>query len=69
MSVIHDDSREDQREASIARDRAEGSVGLPVSDQIVSVDTLRGLKVLLMVFVNDLGSVAPSSRATCHAPG
>jgi hypothetical protein len=29
MSAIHDDPREDQREASIARDLSEGSVGLP----------------------------------------
>ena len=29
MNVIHDDPREDQREASIARDLSKGSVGLP----------------------------------------
>lgn len=32
----------------------------PESPRITSVDTLRGLTILLMVFVNDLGSGAPS---------
>lgn len=30
------------------------------TDRVVSVDTLRGLTILLMVFVNDLGPAAPS---------
>jgi predicted acyltransferase len=32
----------------------------PVSARIASVDALRGLTILLMVFVNDLGAAAPS---------
>jgi heparan-alpha-glucosaminide N-acetyltransferase len=37
-----------------------GREALPTSGRIASVDVLRGLTILLMVFVNDLGPGAPS---------
>lgn len=41
----------------MSKDAGTDSVG---TERIVSVDTLRGLTIMLMVFVNDLGSAAPA---------
>lgn len=50
-----------QGSESDLRGRAESSPdGRPAIERIESVDTLRGLTILLMVFVNDLGPGAPS---------
>lgn len=37
--------------------------------RIVSVDTLRGLTILLMIFVNDLGPAAPAWMHHIQPPG
>ncbi len=41
-------------------DRVAGNDGAPLSGRVASVDVLRGLTILLMIFVNDLGPSAPS---------
>ncbi len=41
-------------------DRIVRSDGPPLKARVASVDALRGLTILLMIFVNDLGPIAPS---------
>src|SRR5271157_6024171 len=50
-------------ETTLAQVHGEGSASTRQprsSSRVISVDTLRGLTILLMVFVNDLGHRAPS---------
>jgi heparan-alpha-glucosaminide N-acetyltransferase len=61
MSLARDDDA--AVEVEIAEDLGEESAGTlqpQPSSRVISVDTLRGLTILLMVFVNDLGHAAPS---------
>jgi heparan-alpha-glucosaminide N-acetyltransferase len=56
-----DEVRDWREEARDARELAESSLAAPAADgRVASVDALRGLTILLMVFVNDLGPPAPA---------
>lgn len=61
MTRIHDDEIDQPTCAEGAEEEATAlSPGRVVAPRVLSVDTLRGLTIFLMVFVNDLGRAAPS---------
>jgi heparan-alpha-glucosaminide N-acetyltransferase len=55
----------DHMESSVDSDTPEDTrtnrgLNAPSSERVASVDTVRGLTILLMIFVNDLGTAAPA---------
>ena len=60
------DERDESRERVEAEQPAFSVAG--VIPRVASVDALRGLTILLMVFVNDLGPAAPSVLHHIHPP-
>ena len=52
--------RDETRSEIIGTTAPAGDSSRTVAGRIASVDVLRGLTILLMIFVNDLGSAAPS---------
>ncbi len=60
MTVIRDDEIDLNADGAVSGEETRGlSADRAVAPRVLSVDTLRGLTIFLMVFVNDLGRGAP----------